>query len=365
MKKFLGIAAALSGLLLAACGNATEEAAYAPSVTDTVDSTDINDETVSSDVVVLYSNALSDGRGEWIAEHALAEIGIELQMVDGGGVYLANRILAEQASPIADVVFGLNQILWQNLVNAGAITPSVPVWANEIDAHLNHPEGYFHAVALVANLLAYDAGQLEAADAPLDWTDLWNDERFIGRYALPQGLGGSTIQMVLSGIFNRYLDENGDMGLSEEGWAQISAKFANGVPTDQDLFAEWVNDTNEVVLAQIWHMGIAPREEQFGIQAGIVVPEIGVPFSVEGVALIEGANNAEAAERFMDWFGSADVMNRFGYAFDYLPANPNALEGLPEATLTIAALPHQEINWPVISSHMAEWIERIYLNYMQ
>jgi len=365
MKKFLGMAAALSGLLLAACGQAAEEPAYTPATTEEADTTATTDDTVASDVVVLYSNALSDGRGDWIAEHALAEIGIELQMVDGGGVYLANRILAEQAAPIADVVFGLNQILWQSLVNEGAITPYVPVWADEVDASLNNPDGYFHAVALVVNLLAYDLGQMDPADAPADWTDLWNDERFIGTYALPQGLGGSTIQMVLSGIFNRYLDENGDMGLSEEGWAQIAAKFANGVPTDQDLFAEWVNETNDVVASQIWHMGIAPREAQFDIQAGIVVPEIGVPVSVEGVALINGANNPEAAQRFMDWFGSADVMNRFGYAFDYLPANPNALEGLPEFTLMMAELPRQDINWPVISSHMAQWIERIYLNYMQ
>jgi len=365
MKKFLGIAATLSGLLLAACGNAAEEPATTTAPADTVDVA-TNDETNNEvETIILYSNALSDGRGEWIAEHALAEIGINIEMVSGGGVYLANRIIAEQASPIADVVFGLNQILWQNLVSEGVLVPFVPTWADEIEDGMNHEDGYFHAVILVGNVLTYDLGQIDSADAPTDWLDLWTDERFVGRYALPQGLGGSTIQMVLSGIFNRFLDENGDMGLSEEGWAHIAAKFANGVPTDQSLYAEWINEHNDVAIAQNWSHGIPPHEEQFGVQAGIVVPEIGVPFSVEGVALVEGSENAEAVQRFINWFGSADVMNRFNIALDMLPANPNALDGLPESTLRIAALPVQEIDWPVIANYMPQWIERIYLNYMQ
>jgi len=325
-----------------------------------------NGSTGDSDLetIVLYSNAISDGRGEWIQEQA-REAGFDLQLVDDGGVAIANRILAEQGSPQADVVFGLNQLLWADLVTAGAITPYVPAWADEIPAGLNHGEGYFHAVALVGNLLAYDTDQLTADQAPTDWLDLWNNEAFHGRYALPNALTGSTIQMILSGIFNRFLDANGHLGVSDEGWENIAAKFDHGFVTSEDLFSEFVNPSNDVVMSQIWHMGIAPREVELDIEAGIVIPAVGIPFSVEGVALIEGASNPEAAQRFMDWFGSAEVMNGFGIAFDYLPANPSAHDGLPEETLTIAAIQQQDIDWNTISENMGAWIEHIYLNYMQ
>lgn len=325
-----------------------------------------NNDVVAADLetVVLYSNAISDGRGEWIQERA-REAGFDVQLVDDGGVAITNRIIAEQGNPQADVVFGLNQLLWADLVQAGAITPHVPVWADDIPSGLNHADGYFHAVALVGNLLAYDAGQLDEADAPTDWLDLWQNEAFHGRYALPNNLTGSTTQMVLSGIFTRFLDADGHLGVSDEGWATIEAKFLNGVVTDQDIFAEIVNPGSEAVLGQIWHMGIAPREAQFEMEAGMVIPAVGIPFSVEGVALINGANHPEAAQRFIDWFGQAEVMQAFGYAFDYLPANPNALEGLPTFTLDIAAILQQEIEWEIISENMGEWLEHIYLNYMQ
>ena len=311
--------------------------------------------------VVLYSNAISGGRGEWIVEQGAAA-GFEVQLVDLSGVDLQNRLNAEITNPQADVVFGLNQIGWAQLVEAGAFQTYTPSWSNEVDASLNNPQGYFHAVALMANLLVYDANQLNGA-APSDWLDLWNEERFQGHYAINPNLGGSTVQMVLSGLFNRFLDENGEMGLSEEGWSQIMDKFeyahivAEGNPT-----LAFIDESNNAYMAQIWHAGVADFEEQTGLDFTIVVPEVGIPFSVEAVGLIEGARNAENGKEFINWFGSAEVMNAFALEFNYLPANKNALENLPEFTLMVADLPLQTIDWETISYWMPRWLEHLILN---
>ncbi|MCL1924606.1 MAG: extracellular solute-binding protein [Defluviitaleaceae bacterium] len=364
MKKTLMPLFALSvPFVLSSCGNGVYQPQPNGGAETSPPADTASDNIEVLDVVVLYSNAISDGRGEWIAEQA-RQIGIDLQLVDAGGVAIANRIIAEQGNPQADVVFGLNQLLWAELVAEGAITPYVPIWANEVPTHLNNPNGYFHAVALVGNLLAYDLAQITPEEAPTDWLDLWHNEEFHGRYTFPNALTGSTVHMILSGIFTRFLDDSGHLGISAEGWGNIAAKFANGVMTNEDIFVEMVNPASEVAMGQIWHMGIAPREAQFNMEAGVVVPEIGIPFSVEGVALINGANNEEAAQRFINWFGSAEVMNGFGIAFDYLPANPAAHSGLSDATLAIAAIPEQHINWDVIAPNMPAWLEHIYLNYL-
>ena len=313
------------------------------------------------ETVILYSNAISGGRGDWIIEHA-REAGFDVQTVDAGGVDIANRLLAEANNPQADVVFGLNQMLWFDLVKQDIFTPYVPAWADEVPSELHEANQYYHAVALVINLIAYDLDQIDPADAPTDWLDVWRN--FEGRYALPNSLGGSTIQMHLAGILTRYLDEDGTLGISDEGWAEIEAKFSNGVPTDDDLFSEWINPANEVAISQIWHMGVAPREADFGVTAGLVVPAIGVPVSVEGLALVNGANHPEAGKRFIDWFGSAEVMNAFALEFNYLPANPNALNDLPDFTIEMAGLPSQDINWEIIAERMPSWVEHIYLNYL-
>ena len=344
----LGAAALAAALVLTGCGNNDSAASADEAAVD------------GTPTIVLYSNAISDGRGEWIAERAMEDLGINVQLVDDGGVVIANRILAEQNNPMADVVFGLNQILWSQLIEADAIIPYTPVWADEIPEGLSHPDGWFNAVSLVGNLLAYDTAQID--NPPTDWLEL---SSFEGQYAVPNALGGSTVQMILSGIFTRFLDEDGHLGVSDEGWEAVRDLFANGVSTDQDLVAEWVNPANNVGMSQIWHMGLPPREAEFGITAGVVNPEIGIPVSVEGVAIVNGTQNQEAVERFINWFGSAEIMNAFGYAFNYLPANPNALEGLQDFTIQVSEMKIQDINWDVIAPNMGSWIEHIYLNYLQ
>ena len=313
--------------------------------------------------VVLYSNAISGGREEWIVEHA-AEAGFYVVPVDLSGVDLQNRLQMESVNPQADVVFGLNQIGWMQLVEyGGVLEPFTPEWADEVDADLHSEDGYFHAVALMANLMVYDADQLDGRPAPTDWLDWWENEDFHGAYSINPTLGGSTVQMVLSGLFNRYLDEDGEMGLSAEGWEHIMAKFehAHIVPQDNPTLA-FIDDTNDAFMAQIWHAGIANHENLTELDFSIVVPEVGVPFSVEALALIDGAQNQENAQDFINWFGSAEVMNAFALEFDYLPANENALEGLPEFTLWIADLPMQEIDWVTVSYWMPQWLEHLILN---
>ena len=340
-------------LVFVGCGNGNGDAQEAPEQEVAADG--------ELETIILYSNAISGGRGDWIVEHA-REAGMDIQTVDAGGVDIANRLLAEATNPQADVVFGLNQMLWFDLVAQDIFVPYVPVWADEVPSELHEPNQYFHAVALVVNLIAYDLDQIDPADAPTDWLDVWHN--FEGRYALPNSLGGSTIQMHLAGILQRYLDEDGTLGISDEGWREIEMKFANGVPTDDDLFSEWVNPANDVAMSQIWHMGVAPREADFGVRAGLVHPAIGVPVSVEGLAVVNGASNPEGAQRFIDWFGSAEVMNAFALEFDYLPANPNAHDNLPAFTLEMAAMPSQPIDWVIISERMPQWVEHIYLNYL-
>jgi len=314
-------------------------------------------------IVTLYSNAISGGREEWIIEQA-AEAGFHVIPVDLGGVEMQNRLQMESTNPQADVVFGLNQIGWMQLVEYGGILePFVPVWANQVDANLHSETEHFHAVALMANIMVYDEAQLDGRPAPTDWLDWWENEDFHFAYSINPNLNGSTVQMVLSGIFNRYLDEDGDMGLTEEGWEHIMAKFeyAHIVPEGNPTLA-FIDDTNDAFMAQIWHAGVANHEEQTGLDFSIVVPEVGVPFSVEALGLIDGAQNRENAQEFINWFGSAEVMNAFALEFDYLPANQEALEGLPDFTLMIADLPMQEIDWATISYWMPQWLERIVLN---
>ncbi len=317
-----------------------------------------------NDTLVVYSNSLTDGRQEWLAEKA-KEKGFNLEFVSGGGGEISNRVITEKNNPVADIVFGPNQVDFNNMKAAGALEQYVPTWAGEITPGLNDKDGYYHAIVKQAILLVYGLNQYDAATAPKDWLDL--PVNFKGKYEVPSSLGGGTTRTVLTGILIRYRDPNGDLGISEEGWKQVAEYLKNGIPSvkGEDLFGKIAD--KKVLGGQIWSSGIAGREEQYKVKVGIVQPEVGVPMVIEGFGIIKGTKNIEKAKEFVEWFGSAEVQAAWSKKFTSMPASAKALSMADPSIIEFEKqfTKIQDIDWQFVTENLEKWMEKIELQIMQ
>lgn len=316
--------------------------------------------------LTVYSNSVSDGRGDWLVERA-AQDGFDVQYVDLSPGEMMTRLEAEQYAPIADLAFGMYSSVWETLKNKELLIQYTPAWADKVSEGLNDPDDFYHAIVKQAIMLIYDKNQLSEEEAPKDWPDLWENEAFHGRYEYTSGsIGGATPRHVLLGILIRYRDDNGKLGISDEGWEEIQKYYDNGSPSEEgvDLYAHISDTDNPVVAGQIWSSGIADRDEQYGTQTGYVVPECGIPYLVESVGIINGTKNEEEAKRFVEWFGSAQIQGEWAEQFSTLPANTEAVAMANEFNQGIADLPAQEIDWGFVTEHLDDWCEELELNYM-
>lgn len=177
-------------LAVTACGGNTGSA---PVMNSPSASAPAPNEPVKNEKLIVYTNANSDGRGEWLVEKAKAS-GFEIELVGAGGANLTNRLIAEKNNPIADVVFGLNNMLYENLKKENVLTKYVPKWAGEVEPGLNDPEGFYHGLVKQAILLGYNPKNYTAETAPKDWTDLYKNPAFKGKYEAPTPLGQITPQ---------------------------------------------------------------------------------------------------------------------------------------------------------------------------
>ena len=312
--------------------------------------------------LVIYSNSVSDGRGEWLSEKA-KEAGFELEFVDLGGGDIQDRLVAEQANPIADVVFGLNNVFFENIKSEGVLEPYTPAWSDKVDSGIGDDEQYWPIVREPI-MLVYNTETYTEAEAPKDWPDLWEKAEFHGRYETPSSLGGATTQMVLSGILSRYLDESGDLGVSEEGWQAVESYFENGNPAidGTDLYARMAN--GDVDAGQMWLAGKASREAEYGLETNAAHPEVGVPMATQHVAKVKGSENPKA-EEFIDWFGSAEVQAEWSNEFFTAPTNKDALDSADQdAVAQTDSFEAQDIDWETVAANLSEWIEKIELQYM-
>jgi len=297
--------------------------------------------------LIIYTNH-APYRAERIAERA-AQYGFNVQGVTAGGGATMERLVAERHNPMAHIVYGLNIFLWHNLLENDVIMPYTPSWADRVyPAGISHPDGYYHFAEHVTILLAYNADEID--EPPTDWFDLWMDPRFHGTYQFETHLGGATTRKVISGILTRFMDPDGFLGVSDEGWNHIEMFYRYGVPNidNTDLFINMADSTSPINMGQMWSSGLEPREEQYGVNAGAVVPAVGVPYSLHFVGVVANNNEMEETLRFLEWF-TPEI---------------RAELRVDDPVQRYAQLPMQDIDWDFVSRHIDAWVEHIYLNLM-
>ena len=156
------------------------------------------------------------------------------------------------------------------------------------------------------------------------------------------------------------------MGISEEGWNQIKAYFANGsrAVEGEDFYANLAS--GKTPMGQMWSSGIVSREEQYGVKAGMVNPSVGVPYVVEQIGIVKGSKKVETAKEFINWFGTADIQGQWAEEFSTMPANENAMDKASDANKFLSEnYKVQDIDWTFVTENIDEWMEKIELEYLK
>ncbi|WP_336644858.1 extracellular solute-binding protein [Microbacterium sp. USHLN186] len=313
--------------------------------------------------LIVYTNSNSDGRGEWITEQA-ADAGFEIEIVGLGGADLTNRIIAEKNNPVGDVVFGLNNMFFEQLKSEKAITAYEPAWNEEVPANAGDPaDGAFWPLVEQAIVTVYDENRVDSP--PADLEELYTDKSYEGRYEVNPALGQATPQLVLASILTENLDKSGDLGVSDKGWDLVKSYYANGSPAVEgtDLYARITRD--EVDYGVLPSSGIEARDAEYETKTGTIVPDYGVPYVTEQIAQITGTGNEKQAQEFIDWFGSAEVQGDFAKEFNAMPVNEKAVESAnPEVIELMKSLPRQDIDFGFVSENLGAWVEKVTLEYI-
>lgn len=315
-----------------------------------------------NDSIVLYTNSGSNGRSEFLKEYA-KENGFNLDIVSAGGTDITNRLLAEKNNPIADVIFGLNNMEYEKLKKENILKKFNPSWADKIPEGLSDTEGYYNAVSVTPLLAVYNTDIINGENIPKDWTDLATNPNFTGKYFM-FGTNGGTGKAVMASVVSRYKDLNGELNISDEGWEMTKKLYTNGYVErgEEDWFGNLMSGKRPILM--LWGSGVIEREKANNIKLGVMKPEIGVPFVVEQIALVNKENDSEQVKKFADWLGSPEVQVKWSEKFGTAPAHPEALEKAPkEVKELVESVKIQKLDWKFISENIDSWVEKIELEF--
>lgn len=311
----------------------------------------------AAEAITVYTPQ-GEERAEWITAEAQAA-GHDINILSAGGGDLFDRILAERANPQADVVLGLIDAAMATLKSEGLFQAHEPTWAEGLPAvYRDDADQQVYKFWQTPIVLAYNADELDAADAPASWLDLTKPE-YSGKYVIGSSRWQTT-KSYLVGILVRFANDDGT--ISDEGWEFMQDLYDNAIVVDSDdaKTAAFVN--KEAVIDLNWFGGVGRQADNVGYNAVMVDTEGGSPFISEGIAIMDGTDQLDQAKAFVDWFGSPAFMAAYATEFGQTPVHPEAIANSPaEVQANATLLQPQSIDWDAVAPSIDKWIQRIEL----
>lgn len=311
--------------------------------------------------LIVYTNANSDGRGEWLVEKA-KEAGFDIEVVGAGGGDLTNRLISEKANPVADVVYGLNHMFFEQLQAEDVLIPYKPAWADEVEEGINDPDNFYHGLVKVALIMAYNPEHVDSVDLQKGYLEIADNADLKGLYQARDDLGAATSKVIIASILSNFADPNGELGISDEGWKYIEEFYANGVqiPEGEDYFSMFAS--GKAPVGTMISGELSAKVEQYGVEPTFIHPEQGTPQVVESVAIVNGTKKEESAQKFIDWMGSAEVQGEFAAKFNAMPANVEARDQVTDFLKEVfAGVEQQDIDWEFVTENIDAWVEKLEL----
>ena len=298
----------------------------------------------------IYSNSNSTERTTWLINEA-ADAGFSIS-IDDNSVISGDTaaIQAANENKDGDIIFGLNEVRWGQLIGGEyenlTVADWTPSWAEEVGQYVYPGKAYGLVIQNV--LMLYRNDELGTNGEELHF-EHWADIVDSGYTWYRQNkVGGTTNANINSAILYAFTDPESEAGgISLDGWKTLWNYCANGKYSSDDTYKYGFDPLNngDVAISTYYSSSLygkidAAAESSETPLLGALEPENwalvdiddGTYYIAEYIGILDKAGRTEeeteAVEAFAEWFGSAEVQAAWGEEFDSFPCNEEAAEEL-------------------------------------
>ena len=245
-------------------------------------------------VIVYTSNDSNLNR--FVFEAFTRETGIEVEPVEAGSGVVFRRVVSERERPLGDIVWGVSRTLLR--ANKALLAPyasknkdAVPAEFRDADDHWIGTNVHLLVILQNTKLLPADAG-------PNSWADLI-DPQWKGKIAFTDPANSGSAYSNLTMLAQLW-------GPGEAGWEKVSRLLANTkVLNRSSLVFQGVGNGEFALGMSLEYAGY--QWSTNGAPVKVIYPQDGTITQMEGVAIIRGGPNTEAAKQFVDYVTRKDV----------------------------------------------------------
>jgi iron(III) transport system substrate-binding protein len=235
----------------------------------------------------------------------------------------------------------------------GLLEPYVPTWDSAVDVPSKSAEAYWYGTFLTPEVIAYNTRLVKREEAPQDWGDLldikWRDKILI-RYPLGSGTMRGVFAAIVARAYNR-------TGMPDEGYEWLLRLDANTKSYTADPTQLYLKLAREEGAVTIWDMpDIVIQEKRNGYPFGYVIPRSGTVVLTEGIGIVKGAREKEAAKDFYEFVTSKGSMVYQANNFYRIPTRKDLDRNALPSWITQDTIKVLNVDWTLVIEHEQVWL---------
>jgi iron(III) transport system substrate-binding protein len=245
--------------------------------------------------------------------------GIKVNFVRFSSGEALARVIAEKNNPRVDVLFGGPVETFAAGINEGVFEAYKPPSFAKLPARMKHADGLWVAIADDPLVFMTNDKFLKEHNlaAPASWNDLLNPAYKNSLQMADARTSGTAVTRIFSVLEINGRDEDKAFAFLKKLRANVQLYTKSGG-----------GGTLPVGLGQagggIFFIVDALDTKAKGYDVTISFPKEGIGTAAEGIALIKGAKNPEAAKKMIDWASSPAMQNLYAkYKINFVPAHPD------------------------------------------
>lgn len=227
------------------------------------------------------------------------ETGANVEFISMSSGEVISRVEAEGGTPMADLWFGGGLDAFMQAKENGLLAQTDVPEAADVPAEFKDEEGYWYSkgLTIVGLLVNLDVLEELGLEEPASWKDL-TDPQYANEIIMSNPAISGTNYAFVKGILELFGEE--------EGWAFFEALNEN-IP----YYSSRGGDPKELTNQGEFAIGIIPADksahdltEETNVK--VILPEEGIPWVPEGVAVFEGGEGADIAQEFINFMLRTD-----------------------------------------------------------
>lgn len=304
--------------------------------------------------LVIYSPHGKEMLGEFEQQFEKVHPDIDVQWLDMGSQEVFDRVNTEKANPIADIWWGAPATMFMRAEKNGLLEPYKPTWADKVAAGSKSRTDGWYGTFLTPQVIAFNDKFLTNETAPKSFIEMtmprWKD-KVIFRNPMASG----TMRAIFCSILESSLSNNKSDSVGKLMLNQLDANTAAYLADPTQMYIRLAADT----AVTLWNMpDIVLQKNLYHYPFGYNFPEPATVVLTDGIAIIKGTKNPDAANAFYEFVTSEPSLILQADKFYRIPARTDIDKSKLPSWITGADYKTLDINWEVIAENESEWMKQ-------